>query len=190
MRPALRWALIGAAGLAVGVSLLPEDPSPTVPPATPRRVLPDAQAGGRAAAAVSVAPARGGLQQGASTPQPVAPQASRSGAAQPGTREPWPALGAGVVSAWVPPPPPAPRAAAPAASVPALVPPPAFPYQWLGQLEEDGRVRIFLASARATHAASPGDVLDAQWRVDGIQNGRLQLTWLATQTAVSVASRP
>ena len=167
MRPALRWALLGAAGLAVGVSLLPEDPGPTVLPAQARP------------------------REAPSAPRPVAPQAVRSDAALPGTREPWPALGAGVVSAWVPLPPPAPRAAAPVASAPVLVaPPPAFPYQWLGQLQEDGRVRIFLASARATHAASPGDVLDAQWRVDGIRDGQLQLTWLATQTAVSVAPRP
>ena len=57
-------------------------------------------------------------------------------------------------------------------------------------MEDEGPLRIFLAGPQRTLAVTPGDVLDEHWRVDGVQDGRLQLTWLPTATPVAVASRP
>lgn len=98
----------------------------------------------------------------------------------------WPPLRAAARSAWLPP--PLPRAPPPV--VDDRPPPaPAFPYHWLGQIEEDGQTRLFLAGPQRTWVVATGDVLDRRWRVDGVADGRLQLTWLATGESVAVAAR-
>jgi hypothetical protein len=73
--------------------------------------------------------------------------------------------------------------------VPPPAPPPPFAYQWLGQLEEDGQVRVFLAGPQRTLAVAYGEVVEQRWRVEGVAAGRLQLTWLPTGATVFVAGR-
>ena len=107
------------------------------------------------------------------------------------SRTAWPALSPSARQAWTPPPPPPPPPppAPPPAVVPPPAPPPAFPYEWLGQIEEEGQVRFFLAGPQRTLAVRAGEVLDQRWRINGAEAGRLLLTWLPTDTAVSVAAR-
>lgn len=175
--------LLGSAGAAVAVSWLPDDaetagvqPVDRVARATP----PAAPLAGRALA-------------------PQAPSPPAANAAAPATeamattapRAAWPALTATARQAWSPPPapPPPPPPPPPPVVVPPPAPPPAFPYQWLGQVEQEGRLLVFLAGPQRTLAVAAGEVLDQRWRVDGANAGRLLLTWLPTHTAVTVAAR-
>lgn len=90
-----------------------------------------------------------------------------------------------------PPPLPLPLHSAPAsAAASEPPPPPAFPYQWFGQMEVEGQTRLFIASPQRVWAVFPGEVLEQKWRIDGVSAGRLQLTWLATGAAVTLAARP
>ncbi len=182
MRAPLRWSLAAAAGLAVAVSWLPDDETdavvqapvratgtrlPTPPPlplplhsAPPSRAVQAPEAGMAAVASTAADP-----------------------------RSDWPALSGAARRAWLPRPAPAPPApASAAASEPP--PPPAFPYQWFGQMEVEGQTRLFIASPQRVWAVFPGEVLDQKWRIDGVSAGRLQLTWLATGAAVTLAARP
>lgn len=56
-------------------------------------------------------------------------------------------------------------------------------------MEVEGRVQIYLSSPQRLVVAHEGDVLDANWRVDAVMPGRLQITWLPTDTPVAVAAR-
>ncbi len=173
MRPALRWALALAASGTLAVSWLPDEPDVVV-----------ASASSHAAPVPGATPAPRPLVAAAATaPVPA------SSAVSPVLRGSWPSLSGAARSAWLPaaaPPPPPPAAPA---SVPEAPPPP-FPYQWIGQVEEDGSTRIFLAGPQRLWVVVPGEVLDERWRVEGIDAGRLQLTWLATGAGITVAARP
>jgi len=176
MRPVLRWTLVGAAAAAIGVSWLPDEPEAPVVQAARRTSLP---APLMTAAAATRSATAAPLTSAAVTTD-TAPQPARAA---------WPDLPPAARKAWVPPPPPAPPPPAPVV-VPPPAPPPAFPYQWLGQLEDNGRLQVFLGGPLRTLVVKPGDELDQQWRVDGVDAGRLQITWLATGQAISVAARP
>lgn len=178
----LMWLLLlASAGAAVAVTWLPQDAEniTVLPVHRPASAVRPADVLALGATATSAAPA-------ATTPAlttPTKPLASLSP-----TRDAWPGLSPSARQAWTPPP-PAPAPPPPPVVVPPPAPPPAFPYQWLGQVEEEGRVRVFLANPQRTLAVGVGEVLDQRWRVDGTDAGRLLLTWLPTHTAVTVAAR-
>lgn len=172
MRPGLRWALLVAACAAAVVALLPEDKG-------------DVQVVGTVHARASPVPrtvAATAIAAATNAPVP-SPAETRAGA-------PWPPLSRAAQAAWVPVPPP--RVAAPASAVQVLAPEPApsFPYQWIGQIDEAGQMRVFLADAQRIRAVTPGETMESGWRLDGVSASGLQLTWLATGAAVQVAPRP
>lgn len=187
MRPALRWALAGAAVSAAAVSWLPADDSAAL--ADVQRAPPAAPAGWNAAAQAAAATRAAPPVAARLAATPAAPSTVTSPPPRDTVRAPWPPLAAAALAAWTPPPSARPLPPPPAASQPAP-PPPAFPYRWIGQLEEDGRLRIFVADAQKLWAVGPGEMLGPSWRVDGANADQLQLTWLPTGAAVSVAARP
>jgi len=146
-----------------------------------------AEAGGRAEPLAAAAPALEGgpvLRLQAETP-PAGPAAPPLPAAE---RTLWPAPAPEALRAWSPPKPaaqPAPPPEAPRAP-PA---PPSFAYQWIGQLQDASGLRFYLGGPRTTLAVRAGDTVDRQWRVEGVQEGRLKLTWLATGATVEVTLR-
>lgn len=111
--------------------------------------------------------------------------------------------GDGQFAAWQPPPPPpAPKFAAPPPPSPSPSPPPPsppppatvqappFPYQLIGRLVEGGQAQILLAGPSSTLAVRVGDVVDGQWRIDQIQEGGLNLTWLPAKLNQTIGFRP
>lgn len=104
------------------------------------------------------------------------------------TRGDWPALTDAARRAWLPPPPPPPPPAPPP-TAPIPPPTPAFPYQWIGQIEDEHGPQLFLAGPHRTLAVRVGEEIDRRWRVDSVASGRLQLTWLATGAVVQVVAR-
>ena len=205
MRPALWLGLLVVSGASLAVSWLPaadEDLSVVPTPRVQQAVQP--LPADRSAAAVAPPKIGAGARAPADTTPDTTPD-SKFDAAPDATpsatpsataialaeRTPWPALPPGARAAWLPAPPPPPRPPPPAAApvVPPPAPPPAFGYQWLGQIEEDGQVRIFLSNAQRTLAPVLGEVIDQRWRLDAITADRLQLTWLPTGATVYVAGR-
>lgn len=76
---------------------------------------------------------------------------------------------------WQPPPPPPPEPA-PVAEAPAVAPP--LPFRYLGRLEEDGAVAVFLAEGNQhPRLVRQGDSLP-NYRVDHITAEGMQLTYL------------
>ena len=182
MRPALRWAATATVAATMGAAWLPDDPALPAPVTVhaqglslPSRALPSPDGDRPSASALPALPA-----------PPVDIQADRG---------PWLPLQATELAAWLPPtpprpPPPPPRALPAPDEVPAPAPPPAFAYKWLGQLVEDGKTRVFLAGPQRLEVLAVGQTMSEGWRIEGVQDGQLQLTWLATGTTVSVAARP
>lgn len=166
--------LLASAGGALAVSAMPE--------MTERAEAPIVET---AAVGSSAAPT-------AAASAPAAPSAA---AATQTTRftGPWPPLSREAQAAWAGTPPPAAKtspAAATPASAPAAAPPaPPFPYTWLGQIEQDGQLRFFLANPTRTLVVAEGEELEGGWRVGGLRDGRLQATWLATEETVSLAAK-
>jgi len=113
-------------------------------------------------------------------------RADATGASVPSTaaRGAWPAATA--LMAWSGPPAPPPP---PAVAAPAQAPPPAFPYRWIGRLDDGIGPQALLAGPQRSFGARAGDVLDGRWRVDRVAAARLQLTWLPTGAAVNVDTR-
>ena len=72
-----------------------------------------------------------------------------------------------VVDAAPPPPPQAPR----------------FPHQWVGRFND----MAVVAGPNSTWVLAAGQVIDGQWRIDQIQDRRMQLTYLPFQQAQTVA---
>jgi|GWRWMinimDraft_5_1066013.scaffolds.fasta_scaffold25093_1 hypothetical protein len=179
MRPALRWAAAGTVVATIGAAWLPEDP------ALPAAVTAHAQ-GLPQPSRAPAAPDAG------EPPTPVLATPPAPQVAIQAKRAPWPALRPTEQAAWLPPPPPPPppRALPAPVEVPAPAPPPAFTYKWLGQLVEDGKTRVFLAGPQRMEVLAVGQTLPEGWRIEGVQDGQLQLTWLATGATVSVAARP
>ncbi len=170
------WMALGtSSAAAVAVSVLPDPATENV-------------------AAVSGASSRESARDPARPPNRAAPSEIPGVILPPAARAPWPDADPAASRAWAPAPPPAQRAAtavpqpaSAAASAPAAPPP--FPYAWIGQLETEGRVQIYLSSPQRLVVAYEGDVLDTRWRIDTVSAGRLQVTWLPTDTAVAVAAR-
>ena len=178
MRAALWLLLLISAGAALAVAWLPEDGA-----------LGTVQTVDRGAR-TSIAKAEVARLSPAIAEAPVSPSTFAPGADAPAptARSAWPAISPQARQAWTPPPPP-PAAPPPPVVVPPPAPPPAFPYQWLGQIEQEGELRFFIAGPQRTLAVRAGDVVDERWHVNGVDAGRLLLTWLPTDTAVTVAAR-
>lgn len=195
MRPALLWAAAATAVATVVVSGLPDEQPLAMPAHARSQHAAEPQPPRHAPSATPVAPSAAGVVPFAEPGSaPLSAPLSAPILANPSAlpqREPWPRIQAAEQAAWTPPPPPV-RAAPPsvAPGAPPPPPPPAFAYQWLGQLVEDGRTRLFLAGPQRTEVHAIGDVLPTGWRIDGVQDGQLQLTWMATGATVNVAARP
>jgi len=185
MSPLLRWGLLGSLGASLLVLVAVPEPAANAHAEaegllTSRVRLPE---GGAAAAqprlqpplepsshsAAWPAPRATALAAWASTPKAAAQQAGplRGAAAAAPVRNLSPAVPA-------------------AASAPAT---PSFPYRYIGHLEDGQGTRVFIASAQQLWAVQPGQTLDRQWRLDGFEQGQLQLTWLPDGSAVSVPTR-
>jgi hypothetical protein len=178
MRPALRWALAGSACAAAVMAWLPvEEADGDTTLVLTARGTPVAAAG--AIAAAELASSRAGGQNMA-VPVSIDPDAGA----------PWPPLSRAAQAAWVPAPPPRVALPASAALVAVVVAPPSFPYQWIGQMDDAGRLRVFLVDAQRLWAVSPGETVEPGWRFDGIDADGLKLTWLATGAVIQVAARP
>ena len=196
MRAALWLLLMGSTGAALAVGWLQDDVTTSTVQPTDRaaRVARPADAAAFSVAAPTAAPPTRTASATAefATAESARSKSARSESARTeSARAVWPAISPSARQAWSPPPapPPPPSPPPPPVVVPAPAPPPAFPYQWLGEVEQEGRLLIFLAGPQRTLAVAAGDVLDQRWRVDGADAGRLLLTWLPTHTAVTVAAR-
>lgn len=167
-RPAPRSiALMGALGLTLAATawVASVDETPAAPPA-PR---------GRRAAVVNAAlPA-----------WPAGIAASRPA---------WPTAEAQALRAWgdaVPTAEPVPTAApdVEAAADDAEPPPPPFPYRLVGRLT-DGTVRAVLDNELRSRVAAAGDVIDGQWRIEGIDAVGLRLRHLPDGPVQTLAFPP
>ncbi len=165
MKPALWLGLVLACGGALAVAWLPEDEPAAALTRAPR---------------VDADQTRP-ISRQAPLPAPDVTQAAPAVR----TRQAWPDLAAGARAAWSPPPKPVPPAPPP----PPPAPPPAFPYQWLGQLQDGGVTRWFIASPQQTLAVAAGDTVDQHWRVEGSEGSRLRVTWLPTGASVLLNAR-
>jgi hypothetical protein len=107
---------------------------------------------------------------------------------RPVLRSDWPEPNAGALAAWAPI-----RAAqqtpAAAPAPPERPRPPAFPYQWIGQLDEGGDPRALLSGSHRSFGVRSGDVIDGRWRIEQVSGRNLQLTWVPTGERVDVAAR-
>ena len=168
----LAATLLASAGLALWPTDAPDD---LLPPARPA-------AGGRAAAGLSL-------------PAAAAPATASARIATLVTRPAdWPALSADAQAAWqgaVP----APAPVAPTAGVrqpPAAsrAPGPAFPYRWIGQLDDGGAPQLLLASAQRTVAVRLGAELDGRWRLLRGPGGVLQAQPLPEGDPLPVPGAP
>lgn len=164
MRPALWIALLASLATAGGLALQPDTDADD-------------------AAAMLAAP----RQPGAAAPSTHARPTPLS-AALPARPADWPAAEPGALLAWgAPPPPPPPAVAARQASEPPAPPrAPAFPYQWIGSLDDGSGRQALLGGALRAAALREGQVLDGQWRLDRVRDGQLTLTWLPGGLAVTV----
>jgi hypothetical protein len=77
--------------------------------------------------------------------------------------------------------------AASAASAEAPAGPPAFPYRWIGSIEDESGPRVFLANAERTLSVRSGERIDAQWQLQAIETGQLQVLWMPGQQALQVS---
>jgi hypothetical protein len=59
---------------------------------------------------------------------------------------------------------------------PVVIPP--LPFTYLGRVVENGRERIFLASAQKNYLAQRGDVLENDYRIDRINEHQILFTYL------------
>lgn len=72
---------------------------------------------------------------------------------------------------YVPPPPP--KAVPP----PPPAPPP-LPFSYMGKLQEEGRLTVFLTKQDRNYAVKAGDTLDGAYRVDSVEAQRVVFTYL------------
>jgi len=81
-----------------------------------------------------------------------------------------------IAKSWYVPPPPPPPLPAPPPSVPPL------PFTFMGKMQETGgKQTIYLAGNNQVYLVSGGEIIDNNYRVDGIENGKLALTYLPLQ---------
>jgi hypothetical protein len=71
-----------------------------------------------------------------------------------------------------PPPPPAPPVAPPPPTAPPL------PFTYLGRFQDGGKAEIFLVKDDRVLTVREGDIIEGNYRVDGIVGSRLELTYL------------
>lgn len=72
---------------------------------------------------------------------------------------------------YVPPPPPKPVPPPPPAAPP-------LPFTYIGKLEEEGKIIVFLSRQDRNYVIKTGDVIDGTYRVDMIAPSALNLTYL------------
>ncbi len=82
---------------------------------------------------------------------------------------PAPAAAAANIAAQKPAPPPAPSA-------------PPLPFRYLGQMEDNDRLTVFLERGPEALSASVGDVLDGMYRIDRISESDVQFVYLPLGT--------
>ncbi len=70
---------------------------------------------------------------------------------------------------WQPPPPPAPKAAPPTA--------PALPFRYLGKVQDNGQITVFLAQSARTHVLKKGDTLPG-YKVEDITMAQMTFVYL------------
>jgi len=75
---------------------------------------------------------------------------------------------------YVPPPPPPPPP--PAAPAPPTAPP--LPFTYLGRFRDEGKAVIFLVKDDRVLTVKEGDLIEGNYRVEGIVGSRLDLTYL------------
>lgn len=131
----------------------------------------------RAPAARSVAPATSASAMADLSQLPLAISEWRQ-------REPIGLKSGKELGAWapsLPPPPPRPVAAQTAEPPP---PPqaPRFPHPWVGRFND----MAVVSGPRSTWVLAPGQVVDGVWRVDTIEERRMQLTYLPLKQAQTV----
>jgi len=81
------------------------------------------------------------------------------------------------VSSWLPPAPPPPPPAPPAPAAPPTAPP--LPFGFVGTLGGDtGRSQVFLSNGDRLLIASPGDVIEGQYRLEKIAATSVVFTYL------------
>lgn len=97
----------------------------------------------------------------------------------------WPRPSPQALAAWSAPPPPPP----PPRTAPVPPPVPAFPYRWIGRLDDGARTTVLLASAQRSVGVREGEVLDGRWRLDRLSAQGLDLTWLPTGQSLTVPAR-
>ena len=176
MRPWLLASLAVTLVSTAGLALWPADPG---------------QDDWLAAPAPATAPKAAPTAAAAVPGRPVATGAAPAGL--PTRAADWPAPTAAALSAWQgTPPPPAqpPVAAGPPAAQVAQAPRPAFPYRWIGQLDDGGAPQVLLASAQRTVAVRLGATLDGRWRVERAPGGALQARPLPDGEPVPVPGAP
>jgi hypothetical protein len=85
---------------------------------------------------------------------------------------------------WAPPQPePAPFAPPPQAeSAPSATVAPPLPYQYLGQLSEQGRTLVFLARGETPVMGGVGEILDGTYRIERIAATAVEFTYLPLNT--------
>jgi len=82
-----------------------------------------------------------------------------------------------------PPPPPQVEAAAPPPPPPPPPTPPPVPFTYLGRMEDPpGEVTVFLLKGDAMYLAKPGQVIEKQYRVEGVSGKQLGITYLPLNT--------
>ena len=92
----------------------------------------------------------------------------------------------GELKAWGPSLPPPPVTKPVAKTVDVAPPPPQaprFPHQWVGRFND----MAVVSGPNRTWVLAAGQVIDGQWRIDHIQDRRMQLTYLPFQQAQTVA---
>lgn len=126
----------------------------------------------------------------ASVPQRVAPTAAPASdtRAMP-RRQSWPSLDDAALAAWSGPTLPEVSAETTSASPPPPPRPPAFPYQWIGRLDDGSTPQALLSGSHRSFGVRAGDLLDGRWRVEQIASQGLQLTWVPTGDRVDVVAR-
>ena len=104
-------------------------------------------------------------------PRPVV-TAPTPAVAMPAETEPCPAAAANLFSAraWLPPPPP------PRKPEPPRAPP--LPFTYMGQLEEEGGIALFLGRDKRTLVVRRGDLIESSYRVEEVTPRRATFVFL------------
>jgi len=198
MNRGLLLALAATGAVSLWLTLAPDEPAADVSGLLPPPRLSRAATAPTAAAALPAARTRAATDTDPST-SPNGKGSTNAGTGAGATsagsttgaavRAEWPAPSAQALAAWQPPPPPPPPPAPVAPSTPPRPAPPAFPYQWIGRLQDGAVSTALLNGPQRSLAVAEGQAIDAQWRLDRIAERQLSLTWLPGGDTVSVAAK-